>query len=78
MKDKKGKRLISWTYKNYFKEAPEMKELFNYLWKKKLFCYGRYNMLYICPPLVVSKKDLIKGLNLIEEGILEIIEKKYF
>ena len=78
VKDKKGKRLISWTYKNYFKEAPEMKELFNYLWKKKLFCYGRYNMLYICPPLVVSKKDLIKGLNLIEEGILEIIEKKYF
>ena len=78
IKDKKGKRLINWTYNNYFKEVPEMKMLLNYLWKKKLFCYGRYNMLYICPPLVISKKNLIKGLNLIENGILENIEKKFF
>jgi taurine--2-oxoglutarate transaminase len=78
IKDKKGTRLIEWTYKNYFKEIPEMKNLFNYLWNNKLFCYGRYNMLYICPPLIVSKKDLIRGLNIIEEGILENIEKKYF
>ncbi len=78
VKDKNQKRLINWTYKNYFKEVPEMKNLIDFLWKNGLFCYGRYNMLYICPPLIISKKDLMSGLDLIEKGIQENIEKKYF
>lgn len=78
VKNKKNQRLINWTYKNYFKDNQDIKKLLNYLWQKGLFCYSRYNMLYICPPLIIPRKELQKALSLIEFGISEIIEKKYF
>lgn len=78
VKNKRKKRLVEWSYINHFKKQKDIKNLLGFLWKKGLFCYSRYNMIYICPPLVISKKDLLKGLNIIEEGIYKIIEKKYF
>ena len=78
VKNEKKDRLVKWTYKNYFKESLPMKNLFKFLWKNGLFCYGRYNMLYICPPLIVSKNELERGLNLIEKGISINIENKFF
>ena len=78
VKNKRKERLIKWTYKNYFKENEDIKNLLNFLWQKRLFCYSRYNILYICPPLIISKKELLKSLNIIEVGISENIEKKYF
>ena len=78
VKDKKNRRLVNWTYKNYFKGSSDMKNLFNYLSTKGLFCYGRYNMLYICPPLIITKKQLNNSLNIIEKGILINIEQKFF
>ena len=55
-----------------------MKNLFKYLSSKGLYCYGRYNMLYICPPLIISKKELNDSLNIIEKGIFINIEQKFF
>ena len=78
IKNKKRDRLIKWTYKNYFKESLPMKNLFKFLWKNGIYCYGRYNMLYICPPLIISKSELERGLNIIEKGIHINIENKFF
>ena len=78
VKDKNNKRLVNWTYKDYFKQSQEMKNLFKYLSSKGLYCYGRYNMLYICPPLIISKKELNDSLNIIEKGIFINIEQKFF
>ena len=78
VKNEKKERLINWSYKNFFKESADMKNLFSFLSNKGLFCYGRYNMLYICPPLIITKKQLNNALDIIEEGISSIIEKKYF
>jgi taurine--2-oxoglutarate transaminase len=78
IKNEKKDRLVEWTYKNYFKESLLMKNLFMFLWENGLFCYGRYNMLYICPPLVISKRELEKGLNIIEKGISINLENKLF
>ena len=78
VKNKKKERLINWKYINFFKEQKDMKNLLDFLWKKKLYCYARFNTLYICPALIISKKELINALNIIEIGISTIIEKKYF
>ena len=78
VKNEKKDRIIDWTYKNYFKESKLMRDLFNFLWKNGLFCYGRYNMLYICPPLVISRSELERGLNVIEKGISINLENKLF
>ena len=78
IKNKNGDRLINWTYKNYFKESTHMKNLFKFLLDNGMFCYGRYNMIYICPPLIIKKSELERGLNLIERGIEKNIENKFF
>ena len=78
VKNNKKQRLINWNYLNFFKEQKDIKNLLNFLWKQKIFCYSRYNMLYICPALIITKKELTNALKIIEEGISKIIEKKYF
>jgi len=49
--------------------SPEMTKLAAYLKSKYLYAFTRFNMLWVCPPLVISQEELQQGLDIIEEGL---------
>ena len=49
--------------------SPEMGKLGAYLKSKHLYAFSRFNMLWICPPLVITQQQLCDGLDIIEEGL---------
>jgi taurine--2-oxoglutarate transaminase len=49
--------------------SPEMTALAAYLKSQHLYAFTRFNMLWICPPLIINRDDLTQGLDIIEEGL---------
>jgi taurine---2-oxoglutarate transaminase len=49
--------------------SPEMGKLAAYLKSKHLYAFTRFNMLWVCPPLILSREELREGLDIIEEGL---------
>ena len=49
--------------------SPEMGKLAAYLKSKHLYAFTRFNMLWVCPPLIISREELGRGLDIIEEGL---------
>ncbi len=49
--------------------SPEMGKLAAYLKSKNLYAFSRFNMLWVCPPLIISRDELSRGLDIIEEGL---------
>src|SRR5450755_1325688 len=49
--------------------SPEMSALAAFLKSKHLYAFSRFNMLWVCPPLIVSQDELRQGLDIIEEGL---------
>ncbi|MBV9671229.1 MAG: aspartate aminotransferase family protein, partial [Verrucomicrobia bacterium] len=49
--------------------SPEMVRLAAYLKAHHIYAFSRFNMLWICPPLVVKRDELDYGLNVIENGL---------
>jgi taurine---2-oxoglutarate transaminase len=47
----------------------EMNKLAAYLKSKYLYAFTRFNMLWVCPPLIVSREELGRGLDIIEEAL---------
>ena len=50
--------------------SPEMAKLAAHLKSKHLYAFSRFNMLWVCPPLIISEKELSHGLDIIEEALL--------
>ena len=49
--------------------SPEMNKLAGFLKSKHLYAFSRFNMLWICPPLIISQDELREGLDIVEEGL---------
>jgi taurine--2-oxoglutarate transaminase len=49
--------------------SPEMVELAAYLKSQRLYAFTRFNMLWVCPPLIITQDELKHGLDIIEEGL---------
>jgi taurine--2-oxoglutarate transaminase len=51
-----------------------MQKLVAYLKSQHLYAFTRFNMLWVCPPLVITEQQLAEGLNVIEDGLKLIDE----
>jgi taurine--2-oxoglutarate transaminase len=49
--------------------SPEMTKLAEHLKSKHLYAFGRFNMLWVCPPLIINAEELRHGLEIVEEGL---------
>jgi taurine--2-oxoglutarate transaminase len=49
--------------------SPEMAKLAGYLKSKHLYAFSRFNMLWICPPLIINRAELAKGIDIIEDAL---------
>jgi taurine--2-oxoglutarate transaminase len=49
--------------------SPEMAKLAGHLKSKHLYAFSRFNMLWVCPPLIINEEELRQGLDIIEEGL---------
>ena len=49
--------------------SPEMGKLAGYIKSKHVYAFSRFNMIWICPPLNISKADLDAGLAIYEEAL---------
>ncbi|GAA4010706.1 aspartate aminotransferase family protein [Deinococcus rubellus] len=49
--------------------SPEMGKLAAYLRNKHVYAYSRFNMIWVCPPLVITKEELDAGLDVYEEAL---------
>jgi taurine--2-oxoglutarate transaminase len=49
--------------------SPEMNALAAYLKSQHLYAFTRFNMLWVCPPLIITQDELKQGLDIIEEGL---------
>jgi len=47
----------------------ELARLAAYLRSRFLYVFARYNMVWICPPLIINEQELDFGLDIIEDGI---------
>lgn len=50
----------------------EMNGLAAWLKSQRLYAFTRFNMLWVCPPLIISQAELETGLNIIEEGLKRV------
>jgi taurine--2-oxoglutarate transaminase len=49
--------------------SPEMNALAGHLKKHHLYAFSRFNMLWICPPLIITQDELKQGLDIIEDAL---------
>lgn len=54
--------------------SAEMAKLGAYLKSQHLYAFLRFNMLWVCPPLVITEEQLAEGLDIIECGLKLIDE----
>jgi taurine--2-oxoglutarate transaminase len=54
--------------------SAEMVKLATYLKSQHLYAFTRFNMLWVCPPLVITQQQLGEGLDIIERGLALIDE----
>jgi taurine--2-oxoglutarate transaminase len=49
--------------------SPEMGMLAGHLKSRYLYAFTRFNLLWVCPPLIITHEELRQGLDIIEEGL---------
>ncbi|MFB9991025.1 aminotransferase class III-fold pyridoxal phosphate-dependent enzyme [Deinococcus oregonensis] len=49
--------------------SPEMGRLAAHIKSKHVYAYSRFNFLWVCPPLVVTREELDHGLSVYEEAL---------
>lgn len=54
--------------------SPEMQRLAAYLKSKYIYAFVRFNMVWVCPPLVINQEDLDRGLDIYEEALALVDE----
>lgn len=52
--------------------SPEMGLLAAHLKSKHIYAFTRFNMLWICPPLIITTEELKHGLDVIEEALASV------
>jgi taurine--2-oxoglutarate transaminase len=54
--------------------SPEMAKLATHLKNKHLYAFSRFNMLWVCPPLIITEAELSAGLDIVEESLAIVCE----
>ena len=49
--------------------SAEMGKLAAHLKGKHVYAFSRFNMLWVCPPLIINEAELCQGLDVIEEAL---------
>jgi taurine--2-oxoglutarate transaminase len=49
--------------------SPEMVKLAAHLKSRHLYAFSRFNMLWVCPPLIINEGELNAGLDIVEEAL---------
>jgi taurine--2-oxoglutarate transaminase len=57
------------------KEAMDITALKNFLITNGLYVFNFKNILFVVPPLIITKEQLDEGLNLIDEGLSELMDR---
>jgi len=70
VKDKKTKEPLA----PFNGTSPEMAKLAAHIKSKFVYAYSRFNFLWVCPPLVVTKEELDHGLDVYEEALALVDE----
>ena len=52
--------------------SPEMNALAGHIKGQQVYAYSRFNFLWVCPPLVITKEELDHGLDVYEEGLAKV------
>ena len=52
--------------------SPEMAKLNAHLKSRYLYTYGRFNVFFVVPPLIIKREELKYGLDIIEEGLAQV------
>jgi taurine--2-oxoglutarate transaminase len=52
----------------------EMQKLAGFLRAKHVYAFSRFNMVWVCPPLVIGREELEYGLDLIEQALALVDE----
>lgn len=55
--------------------SPEMTRLAGFLRSQHLYAFSRFNMLWVCPPLVISRDELCQGLDIVEKALALVDEE---
>jgi len=58
------------------KELMDLTPLKNFLIANGLYVFNFKNVLFVVPPLVITEEQLDEGLNLIDEGLAELMDKQ--
>jgi len=70
VKDKKTREpIVPWTVQYYEEKHPITSQLVGKLKELGLLTYMRFNVLFICPPLCITKDQLTWGLEQIDEAL---------
>jgi taurine--2-oxoglutarate transaminase len=54
-----------------------MAKLAGHLKSRHLYAFSRFNMLWVCPPLIINEEELRQGLDIVEEA-LAVVESILF
>jgi taurine--2-oxoglutarate transaminase len=54
--------------------SPEMAKLAAHLRSKHVYAFSRFNMLWVCPPLIINEAELSAGLDIVEESLAIVCE----
>jgi adenosylmethionine-8-amino-7-oxononanoate aminotransferase len=57
------------------KEPMDLTALKNFLITNGLYVFNFKNILFVVPPLIITKEQLDDGLNLLDEGLAELMDK---
>lgn len=58
------------------KEPMDLTDLKSFLVSNGVYVFNFKNILFVVPPLVITKEQLEEGLNLIDEGLAELMDKQ--
>ena len=58
------------------KEPMDLTPLKNFLIANGVYVFNFKNVLFVVPPLIITEEQLDEGLNLIEEGLAELMDKR--
>jgi taurine---2-oxoglutarate transaminase len=49
--------------------SPEMGKLAAHMKANHVYAFSRFNMFWVCPPLIINEEELRQGLDTVEEGL---------
>ena len=47
----------------------------NFMIENRVYVFNFKNILFVVPPLVITEEQLDEGLNLLDEGLTELMDK---